>query len=420
MDIRRQELKNGLVVVSEAMPHLRSVSIGVWVRCGSRFEEPRKNGISHFIEHLLFKGTQFRSGEEIARAIDGVGGQLDAFTDKEYVGFYARVLDKQLPFAIELLSDLVLHPTFPRAEVAREKNVIFEEINTVEDSPEELIHDLFFERFWARHPLGRAVSGSKESVAGITRRDVLDYFRKNYNAANTVLAVAGNIRHRRVQALAGRYFGDLPRGERADLGPPPKTGGGREIRYKKNLEQFHLCLGFPCPGVLSEQRYCLYLLSSILGGGMSSRLFQNIREKKGLVYGIESSLSLQQDAGALLVTAGTAPEAAAKVVRLILREFRLMREKLVSSQELKRAKECVKGALMLSLESSTSRMAHLAHQQMYYERVHSPGEILRAIDHVRARDIRTMADTVFDSAGLTLAAIGSHDNRSLETIGLKV
>jgi predicted Zn-dependent peptidase len=420
MDVRKREMRNGLVVVSEVMPHLRSVSLGVWVKCGSRYEDAKNVGISHFIEHLLFKGTQTRSAADIAKAIDSVGGQLDAFTEKEYIGFYARVLDEHLPFAFELMSDIVLNPAFPIREMQRERNVIFEEINMVEDTPQELILDLYMERFWKGHPLGQPISGTKESVANISRNDVRKFFKKNYNASSIVIAVAGNVRHQKVVRLAERYFGRLEPGSPANPGPPPKTHAGRHIRKKANLEQTHICLGTVSPPVASEERYCSHLLSNILGGGMSSRLFQNIREKRGLVYSIYSMLNLYHDAGSLAIYAGTAPENASEVVELVLKELGRLKTQLVSSQELKRAKENVKGSVMLSLESSSSRMTHLAQQMIYYGRYYQPEEILEAVERVTAREIRNLANKSFDSSSLMLTALSSRNGRNLQSVDLDV
>jgi len=418
MDIQKREMKSGLVVASEVMPHLRSVSLGVWIKCGSRFEGEDNTGISHFIEHLLFKGTKTRSAEEIAKAIDSVGGQLNAFTEKEYVGFYAKVLDEHLPFAFDLMSDIVLNPTFPVHEIQRERNVIFEEINMVEDSPQELILDIYMENFWKGHPLGRPISGTKKSVAQIARSDVRKFFEDNYNANNTVIAIAGNIRHREVYKLAERYFSGLEPGVTANPGLPPKIHAGRLIRRKAHLEQTHICLGTVSPPVASEERYCLHLLSNILGGGVSSRLFQNIREKRGLVYSIYSMLNLYYDAGALVVYAGTAPGNASQVVDLTLKEFAKLRDQLVSSQELRRAKENIKGSVMLSLESSSSRMTHLAQQLIYYRRFYKLEEILGAVERVTAREIRHLANRIFDTSYLTLTALGSRNGADLKTVAL--
>jgi predicted Zn-dependent peptidase len=420
MDIRKKVLRNGLVIASEVMPHLRSVSLGVWVKCGSRFEEAEKTGISHFIEHLLFKGTTTRSAARIAEAIDSVGGQLNAFTEKEYVGFYAKVLDEHLHFAFELVSDIVLNPAFPAGEIQRERNVIFEEINTVEDSPQELILDIYTENFWRNHPLGRPISGTKKSVARIARADVKKFFLSRYTAGNMVIAVAGNIRHRDVQKLAERYFSGLNPGIATNPGKPPEVHAGRLIRHKAHLEQTHICLGTVSPAIASPERYCCYLLCNILGGGMSSRLFQNIREKRGLVYSIYAMLNLYHDAGSLVVYAGSAPEKAPAVVELTLKEFRRLREQLVSPQELQRAKENIKGSVMLGLESSSSRMTHLAQQLIYYGRFYRLEEILGAVERVTVREIRDLANRIFDASSLNLTALSNRNGDELKAVALEM
>ncbi len=420
MDVRKKEMKNGLVVVTEPMPHLRSVSLGVWIKCGSRLEDAQNTGISHFIEHLLFKGTRKRSAARIAEATDSIGGHLDAFTEKEYVGFYAKVMDEHLPLAFDLVSDLVLHPAFPSVEVKRERNVIFEEINMVEDSPQELVLDLFMERFWMEHSLGRPILGTKKSVARLTRNGVKKFFEDNYHPGNMIVAVAGNIRHRHVHGLAERYFSHLKPGVAADPGLPPQVHAGRLIRQKAHLEQTHICLGTVSPSILSEDRYCAHLLSNILGGGMSSRLFQNVRERRGLVYSIHSMLNLYRDAGMLIVYAGVAPEKTAHVVQLILKEFGALRETLVSSRELKRAKEYVKGSILLSLESSSSRMTQLAQQLIYYDRFYSLEEVLKAVERVTARDIRNLANKMFDDATLALTALSNRNGQDLNAVALRV
>jgi predicted Zn-dependent peptidase len=421
MNIQKKEMKNGLVVASEIMRHFRSVSIGVWVRSGSRFEEAQMSGISHFIEHMLFKGTSSRTAAKIAETIDSVGGQLDAFTDKEYVGFYCRVLDRHLPLAFELLSDIVLNPTFPAREIERERNVIFEEISTVEDTPQDLIQDLYIERLWDGHPLGRRVAGTRETVGRITRGQAVEYFRRNYYAGrNTVISVAGNIRHREVQELAERYFSDLPAGAETDPGLPPAPRSARTVRYKPNLEQTHICLGAACPARVSGDRFGVLLLSNILGGGMSSRLFQNIREQRGLVYAIDSSLNLYHDAGTVVVSAATAAESAVTVVKLILKEFRNLRETLVSTDELNLAKECAKGSLALSLESTSSRMMVLAQQQIDFGRFYTLEEMLDSVDRVRRADIRRLAREIFHASSLTLAALGNGGGSPLESLTLRL
>jgi predicted Zn-dependent peptidase len=419
-DFRKKEMRNGLVVVSEVMPHLRSASLGIWIQCGSRFETIEHTGISHFIEHLLFKGTRTRSTTEIAEAIDSVGGQLNAFTEKEYVGFYAKVMDEHLPFAFELLSDIVLNPAFPVHEIERERNVIFEEISMVEDSPQELIMDLYMEDCWKGHPLGRPISGTKKSVANIARKDVRKFFLNNYTARNMIISVAGNIRHPQVYKLAERYFSDMAPGANGNLGLPPTIHAGCKVRHKAHLEQTHICLGTISPPMASDERYRAHLLNSILGGGMSSRLFQNIREKRGLVYSIYSMLNLYRDAGSLVVYAASAPEKAEKVVELTLKEFRKLREQLVSPQELKRAKEYIKGSVMLGLESSSSRMTNLAQQLIYQGRLHKLEEILSAVERVTSSEIRQLANKMFDPFNFTLTALGNQNTGNLKSVAMEV
>ena len=420
MDVRKRNLKNGLIVATEVMPHLRSVSLGVWIRIGSRFEDRKNTGIAHFIEHLLFKGTRTRSAAAIAEAIDSVGGNLNAFTEKEYAGFYAKVMDEHLPLAFDLVSDIVLNPTFPPVEINRERNVIFEEINMVEDSPQELIHDLYMASFWKGHPLSRPISGTKKSIGRIKRRDVCAFFENYFNARNMIVAVAGNIRHQEAYRLAERCFSHLKPGNAGEPGGPPEVHSGRTIRQKAHLEQTHICLGTVSPPMSSEDRYCAHLLSNILGGGMSSRLFQNIRERRGLVYSIYSMLNLYRDAGTMVVYAGTAPQKASEVISLIMKEFRELRENLVSSRELKRAKEYVKGSILLSLESSSSRMTHLAQQLLYFDRFYTLEEVLNAVDRISARDIRNLANRMFDSSTLALTALSSRNGRDLNSADLQV
>jgi predicted Zn-dependent peptidase len=420
MDTRKKVMKNGLIVATEAMPHLRSVSLGVWIKCGSRIEDTKNTGISHFIEHLLFKGTQKRSAAQIAEVTDSIGGHLNAFTEKEFVGFYAKVMDEHLPIAFDLVSDIVLNPTFPSIEIKRERNVIYEEINMVEDSPQELIMDLHMESFWKEHALGRPISGTKESVAHIARKDIRSYFNSHYNACNMIVAVAGNIRHQDAYRLAERHFSHLPPGTEAAACQPPKVNADRLIRHKSHLEQTHICLGTVSPSMASRDRYSAHLLSNILGGGMSSRLFQNIRERRGLVYSIYSMLNLYRDAGMLVVYAGTAPEKASEVVNLILKEFRRLRDNLVSPQELKRAKDYVKGSILLSLESSSSRMTNLAQQLIYHGRFVKLEEILEAVDRISARDIRRLANTMFDNSTMALTALSGRNGQDLNAVAIQV
>jgi len=420
MDVQRKQLDNGLLVLTEAMPHVRSVTIGVWVKGGSRQESDGATGISHFIEHLLFKGTRSRSAADIAKEIDAVGGHLNAFTDKEYVGFYAKVLDRHLDLGFDLLADIVLNPTFPPAEVERERNVIFEEIAMVEDTPSELVQEMFLGQIWRGHPLGRPIAGTRASVARITRADVRSFFQRNYTAASTLVAVAGNLRHRRVQDLARRHFSKLARGVPIETGPRPSVRGSTHARRKPNLEQTHLCLGTVSPGAGEEDRFAVHVLSTVLGGGMSSRLFQNIREKRGLVYSIYSIVNLYLDAGTLVVYGAMSPANAARVVELVCKELRALKDRLVPADELERAKENMKGSLLLGLESSSSRMSQLAQQEIYYGKFYTLKEIMARVDRVTSRDVRRLANEIFDPAFLTLTALGSRNGRDLASVELRV
>lgn len=418
MDVQKKQLKNGLVIVSEAMPHLHSVSLGVWIRSGSRSESAC--GLAHFVEHMLFKGTGNRSAGDIARAVDEVGGQLDAFTDKECVGIYARVRDRHLALAFEIVADILLHAAFPPAELRRERNVILEEISTIEDSPAELVHDLFLETCWPGHPLGRPVSGTRESVAGIRRGDLIRHFRTYYSACNMVVSVAGNVRHEQVLRLTRRFFPHLAPGEKGAPGSAPDFRAARVVRRKKNLEQVHLCIGFPCPPIVSDERFATHVLNNVLGGGMSSRLFQNLREKRGLVYAIDSNLNLFRDAGTLVVCAATSPGAAARVVDLTLEEFKRLKRRRLSAEELKRAKEFIKGSMILSMESSSSRMTQLAQQEIDFGRFFTLEETMGRLDRVEAADVLRLANGIFDPSLLVLTALGRNGARDLESVDLTV
>jgi predicted Zn-dependent peptidase len=330
------------------------------------------------------------------------------------------VLDEHLPLAFDLLADIVLNPAFPSKEIERERNVIYEEISMVEDSPQELLFDLYMERCWKGHPLGRPIAGTKKTIVEISRDDVRKFFKENFTAGNIILSAAGNIKHKEIQQLAEKYFADLETGSRTTLGEPPVFHSGRLVLRKAHLEQTHICLGTIAPHLSSEERYCAYLLNGILGGGMSSRLFQSIREKKGLAYLILSMLSSYQDAGTLTVYAGTAHETAAEVAELTLKEFRKMRRNLVPAEELKRAKECIKGAITLGLESSSSRMSNLAQQMIYRGRLYDIQETLSAVDRVTAREIRELAGRILDPAHFVLTAISGGNGADIKAVPFDV
>ncbi|MBI3670727.1 MAG: insulinase family protein [Acidobacteria bacterium] len=406
-DIQKHVLPNGLVVITESMPHVRSVSVGIWIRTGSRREPAELNGISHFIEHMVFKGTQRRTAEEIARSMDSVGGMLDAFTAKEMICFSAKVLDEHLPIALDVLSDLVLRPRFAEEDIAREKQVVLEEIKMDQDNPDYLVHEIFTQNLWQGHPLGKPILGTRETVKGFTRESLFACYRPWFAPNNIVITAAGHLEHVRLVELAAREFADLapvPNGH-ADTAPRPHAR--ITTRTKRELEQVHICLGVPSYPMAHERRYAGAVLNNILGGGMSSRLFQNIREKQGLAYAVFSEVSPYRDAGMLSIYAGTGLETAEQVVRLVSREFQNLKEKPVSEEELRRAKDHLKGSLMLSLESTSSRMSHLARQEMYFGRFFSLDEMLASIEHVTHEDIQQIAQEFFAPKRIGVTVLGN-------------
>src|SRR6267378_1115684 len=334
-NIHREVLPNGLTVLTEEMQHIRSVSIGIWIKTGSRDEDLQWNGISHFIEHMVFKGTKHRSAEEIARQVDSIGGNMDAFTAKECVCFNVKVLDDHLPIAMDVLSDLVLNPVFDGADITRERGVILEEIKMDEDSPDYLVHEIFTQNFWKDHPLGKPILGTKDTVRKFDQPAVFDAYSRRFNPGNLIIAAAGNLNHERFFDLANQHFGHMTSAANGYHSHPPTVVPRIIMRNKKALEQVQICIGVPCHPIAHEKRYASYILNTVLGGGMSSRLFQNIREKQGLVYAIYSDLNPYRDTGCLGVYAGTSRESAVRVVESVIAEFRHLKNMAVSDEELK-------------------------------------------------------------------------------------
>jgi predicted Zn-dependent peptidase len=395
--IVKQTLESGLTLVTESMPGVRSVAVGVWLTRGSRHESKAVTGVSHFIEHMVFKGTKHRSAERIAAEVDSIGGHMDAFTAKEYASFHLKVLDEHLPLAVEILGDIVQNPLFDRAEMAREKKVIFEEMSMVEDTPDDLVMEVFAEAFWPDHPLGRPILGTRRTVSGFRREDLATYFSRVYHPGNIMIAAAGHLDHAELATLVGRHFAGLERrATKPANGRAPAAAFRTVTRSKRELEQVHVCLGARAYPQAHPDRYASYLLNTVLGGSMSSRLFQNVREKRGLVYTISSGLSAYSDAGLLTIYAGTRLESAPEVVRLTLEEIRRLRGEQLPDEELRRAKDHVKGGLLLSLESSSARMNHLARQEIYFGRQLTLDEILGAIEAVSADDVQRVATEIFD------------------------
>jgi predicted Zn-dependent peptidase len=406
-NIQREVLPNGLTIITEQMDHIRSVSMGIWVKSGSRHDDPAVNGISHFIEHMVFKGTTSRSAEDIARQVDSIGGNMDAFTGKETVCFNMKVLDEHLPVATDILTDMVLNPVFAAGEITRERGVILEEIKMDEDNPDYLVHELFTQNFYKDHPLGKPILGTKETVRRFDQEAILANYASKFVPNNLIISAAGNIKHGEVVDLLRKRFEHLKPGTNGWHSNPPKTSARITLRNKKSLEQVQICLGVPSYEINHPRRFVSYVLNTLLGGGMSSRLFQNVREKQGLVYSIFSELNPFRDTGCLSVYAGTSRESAPKVVQSVLAEFRNFKDVPLSDEELKRGKDQLKGGLMLSLESSTARMSNLARQEMYYDRFIGMDEVIERIQAVTAEDVQQSAQELFMPEALAVTVLGN-------------
>ena len=413
-NIRKETLPNGLIVLTESMPHVRSIAVGIWLRTGSRQENPQRNGITHFIEHMVFKGTRNRTAEQIARSMDSVGGHLDAFTAKECVSFNTVVLDQHLKKAFDVLSDLVLNPLFKPEDVTREQKVVLEEIKSEEDNPEYLLHELFTQGFWKGHALGKPILGTRKTVQALTREAIREQFSRFYRPNNMVIAAAGHLRHAQILDLVQERFHRVKPHTDRFTDPSPVIRSRITLKNKPALEQVQLCLGVPSYPLTHERRYACYVLNTLLGGGMSSRLFQTIREKQGLAYAVFSELTPYKDTGCLLVYAGTSRESAPRVVSSIIEQFRDLKENGVRADELQRAKDHLKGSLMLSLESTASRMSNLARQQMYFGRFLSLDEMIANIDAVTTKEIDAITSDFFQTERISLTVLGRLDGLKID------
>jgi len=405
--IRRQVLPNGLTVITEQMSHIRSASIGIWLETGSRDEDPEWNGISHFIEHMVFKGTRHRTAEEIARQVDSIGGNMDAFTAKECICFNVKVLDEHVPTALDILSDLVLNPVFDASDIVRERGVILEEIKMDEDNPDYLVHEIFTQNFWKDHPLGKPILGTKETVKRFDREPVLEAYSHRFAPGNIIVSAAGNLNHERFVELVTGHFEHMKPMNNGFHSSAPKIVSRIILRNKKALEQVQLCIGVPAHPIAHEKRHAGYVLNTLLGGGMSSRLFQNIRERQGLAYSIYSDLNPYRDTGCLAVYAGTSLGSASKVVQSVVTEFRKLKTEPVPEEELCRSKAQLKGSLMLSLESSTARMSNLARQEMYFDRFYDLDELIQKIEAVTAEDLTVLANEFFKTEAVAVTVLGN-------------
>jgi predicted Zn-dependent peptidase len=407
-------LGNGLKIITKSISHVRSIATGIWVDAGSRYEAPSLNGISHFIEHLMFKGTARRTARQIAEALDEVGGQLNAFTAKEYTCYYARVLDEHFNLVIDVLNDMLFHSRFEEKDIDQERKVIIEEIKTYEDVPEELVHDLFAATIWPGHSLGRSVIGNQEVISNLSRQDIINFYQKYYVPGNIVIAVVGNIQPEIIIEKLEKTFGGL-KGKTQPRSLVCPTAYSSVNCYFKDTELVHLCFGTQGLPFNDAKTYVFQLINIILGTGLSSRLFQEIREQRGLVYSIYSYPRAYRDTGLFGIYAGLSKENIAAVIALIIKEIKKIQENGVSELELQRAKDHYRGNLLLSLESVIAQLGALGKSQLYLGRVISPEEVLEKVNRVTREEIKEAANSILKTEIFSLASIGPvNSSKALE------
>jgi predicted Zn-dependent peptidase len=404
-------LDNGIRIVSQEMPDHRSASLGIWVENGSRHESPEENGISHFIEHLLFKGTERRTAAQIAEEMDAVGGVLNAFTSKEHTCYYAKVLDENLPLAVDLLADIFLHSVFDGEEIERERSVILQEISQTEDTPDDYVHDLFSVDFYNNHPLARPICGTVETVTNFRRKDFLSFFKSRYRPRRVIISAAGHLSHDVLVKEMAQRLGGIADGAGKPQAEPLEADTAPQIRsgvfhHPKTLEQVHLCLGGVGLHQSHPKRYVAYVLNTILGGGMSSRLFQEIREKRGKAYSVYSFMSTYRDAGYFGVYAGTSMESVEEVVDLVLKELKSLAAGNIRDEEIRRTQGQLVGSMMLGLESTDSWMSHIARNEIYFGRSITTDEICQGIRSVTREEIVDLARLLFRPEGMALSLLG--------------
>jgi len=404
--IRVHELPNGLRVVMESIPFVRSVSFGIWVANGSRNECERLNGISHFIEHLLFKGTDKRTAKDIADTMDGVGGQLNAFTSKEYTCYMARTLDTHFDVALDVLSDMFFNSTFEESGIERERNVILEEINMYEDTPENVAMSMLELNSYKNHPLGQTILGTPETIGSFTRDDFLGFMNSRYRPSNTVIAIAGNISEEEIISKITAVF-DKYKDTGADETQPPALYRPSFSVRDKDIEQVHLCMGFPgLRSGMGSEAYALACVNTVFGGGMSSRLFQTIREEHGLVYSVYSYNASYKDTGMFVIYAGLGPSHVYEVLNLITGEIKRMFTDKITADQLAKTREQLKSGFLLGLESAYNRMNSIGHTLLMHDRTITPDEIISNIDAVDLDAFYAMCERIFKLDEMSLSLVG--------------
>jgi predicted Zn-dependent peptidase len=413
---KKYRLDNGIPLVTERIRNVHSVALGIWVKIGSRYESPEKNGISHFLEHMFFKGTRKRTAKDIAVDIDSIGGDLNAFTSRETTTFYVKVLDEHLHKGIDLLTDIFLHSTFPESDIEKEKSIIKEEIKMVEDTPDDYIHDLFYLSVWGEEGIGQPILGRRDTIKSFASEDLMSHVRRYYGTKDTVIACAGNFEPEKLLHELNHILGGLRRGSE------PKTGNAPLFKpitrvYSKDLSEVHSCIGVQGIAQGSGERYALYLLNAILGAGVSSRLFQEVREKRGLAYSIYSFIASYFDTGIWGVYAGSAKKRVVEVIEIIVKEMRELKD-TITHDEFTRAKDQLKGNLVLGLESTNNRMQNIARQEIYHERYFSSEEIIREIDAVTLREVKELSEKLVGQGPIALTVLGPVQPSQLSSLSL--
>ncbi len=411
---KKEFLQNGVPVVMETLKNMRSVVVGIWVKVGSRFEPPEKNGISHFLEHMFFKGTKKRTAKDISYEIDSLGGELNAFTSRENTTFYVKVLDEFLEQGLDLLSDIFLNSTFPEDDIEKEKKIIKEEIKMIEDTPDDYVHDLSNRTIWGGTGLGQSVLGKRETIALFTKEDLLSHIRKYYGTKDIIISCAGNFEYDHMISVLNKDLGNLRRGSEPEKGDVPEFNSKVEV-FQKDLSEAHLCLNIKGLNTASKDRYSLYIINTILGAGVSSRLFQEIREKRGLAYSIYSFVASYLDTGLWGVYAGVSRKKVKEVIDIVMKELFTLKD-TIQEVELQRAKNQLKGNIILGLESTGSRMNNIARQEIYYGRYFSPKEIMNEIDSVKMEQVRDLCERLIRKDCLALTVYGPVQGHELKGI----
>jgi len=406
---KRHKLNNGLKIITEHIPYVKSITIGVWIKTGSKNETPNNNGIAHFIEHMLFKGTSNRTAKEIAEEVDAVGGQINAFTSKEYTCYYMKVLDSHVDLAVDILSDMLFNSNFDEQEIKKERSVIFEEISMYEDSPEDLVHDLLAKSLLKNNTLGYPILGTEESLNKIDRSTMLDYMNNNYAANNSVISIAGNFEEAKLLNIIESKFINWHHNDNIKEVSSEILYNFEHSFKQKDIEQTHFCIGFPGIPLKSDKLYPLYIVNNILGGSMSSRLFQKVREERGLTYSIYSYPSSYTDAGLLAIYAGMNPNSLDEVCSLIFQELSEIKNKGISQSDLSKIKEQLKGNYIIGLESTSSRMSSIGKSELLLGKINSPKEVIELIDKVTVSELKDTIDQVIDFSKITSAMISRDD-----------